>query len=137
MDYLQGLVATIYLPGVLGALRRPATAHQTAAMVSLAYNIGVRAFAGSELVRAFNAGAVESAADQFLVWNKVRDPQSHILTVSRGLSRRRIEERAMFLAADSVSPVRDNATCVSPAADSETQIIDALNARELARVKGH
>ncbi|MDT0206988.1 lysozyme [Serratia marcescens] len=47
------------------AIKRPMTQNQFDAMVSLAFNIGGSAFAGSTLAKKFNAGDIKGAADQF------------------------------------------------------------------------
>jgi lysozyme len=78
---------------VLAAVAVPLSQTQFDALVSLAFNIGGGAFAGSTLVRKLNAGDVEGAADQFLVWNKAGG------RTLRGLVTRRQSERAQFLAA--------------------------------------
>jgi lysozyme len=49
------------------------------------------------LLRKLNAGDKAGAADQFLVWNKYRDPKCGCLKVANGLSERRELERALFL----------------------------------------
>lgn len=74
---------------------RPPSAHQAAAMLSLAYNIGGGAFAASTLLRAFNAGDMAGAAAQFLAWDKAH--VGGVLTVLPGLAARRAAERALFL----------------------------------------
>lgn len=67
------------------------TDNQRAALISLVFNIGTGAFAGSTLLRKLNAGDVSGAADQFLVWKKVKGVDSP------GLLARRTSERALFL----------------------------------------
>lgn len=69
--------------------------NQFSAMVSLAYNIGVRAFLASTVLRRHRAGRFAEAADAFLLWNK-----AHVdgeLVEVEGLTRRRQEERAIYL----------------------------------------
>jgi lysozyme len=79
-------------------LRRKATLHQAAAMLSLTYNIGTGAFKGSTVLRKFNAGDIPGSADAFLMWDKaVVDGQ---LVVVPGLHARRVKERGVFLTAD-------------------------------------
>lgn len=85
-------------------LTRP-TAHQWAALLSLAYNIGVGTHDGikgdladSTLLEKLNTGDTQGAADQFLVWNK-----AHVdgkLTALAGLTLRRDTERHLFLTPD-------------------------------------
>ena len=63
-----------------------------AAMVSLAYNIGVPAFCKSTVVRKLNAGDVQGGCDAMLMWNKVKG------IPWRGLTNRRQKERTLCLA---------------------------------------
>jgi lysozyme len=83
---------------VVAALKAPVKPHEADALISLAYNMGGGAIAKSTLLRLINDGQREAAADQFLVWDKVRVDGS--LKPSRGLRRRRIAERRLFLFAD-------------------------------------
>ena len=69
----------------------PATQNQFDAMVLLCYNIGESGFARSSVVRNFNAGNLQKAADSFLLWNKAGG------LVSKGLTKRRNIERDLFL----------------------------------------
>jgi len=74
------------------------TVHQAAAMLSLCYNIGIANFAGSTVLRQFNAGAFPAAAEAFLMWDKAHVDGN--LVVVPGLLNRRNAERTMFLTAD-------------------------------------
>lgn len=76
---------------VNSAIKRPMTQNQFDAMVSLAFNIGGPEFAGSTLVKKFNAGDVLGAADQFPRWKFGKGK------VMPGLVRRRAAERETFL----------------------------------------
>jgi lysozyme len=76
---------------VNSAIKRPMTQNQFDAMVSLAFNIGGAAFAGSTLVKKFNAGDMQGAADQFPHWKFSGGK------VMPGLVKRRAAEREMFL----------------------------------------
>lgn len=67
------------------------------ALVSLAYNIGVRGLKGSSIYRHIKAGNYQSAGDAFLAWNKVRNPRTRKLEFNRGLHNRRTKERELFL----------------------------------------
>ena len=69
----------------------PMTQNQFDAMVLLCYNIGESSFARSSVVRNFNAGNLQKAADSFLLWNKAGGK------VSKGLVNRRKKERELFL----------------------------------------
>lgn len=89
-DYLaQSLVK--YEAAVSKALTRTPTQPQFDAMVSLCYNIGGSAFAGSSVVKRFNSGDINGAADAFLMWNKAGGK------VVQGLVNRRADERKLFL----------------------------------------
>ncbi|WP_427313383.1 lysozyme [Cupriavidus sp. H39] len=66
--------------------------NQFDALVSLVYNIGVRNFESSTLLRKLNAGDYRGAADEFPRWNRAAG------RVMEGLTRRRLDERAQFLA---------------------------------------
>ncbi|MBV9548658.1 MAG: lysozyme [Alphaproteobacteria bacterium] len=88
-----------------GAVTRPPTLHQAAALVCLAYNIGVGCHDGvkgdladSMLLEKFNTGDIAAAADQFLVWDKAH--VNGVLVAVPGLLARRRAEQALFLQAD-------------------------------------
>lgn len=83
---------------VTRSVRVPLTDNQFSALVSLAYNIGAGAFQSSTLLSLLNSGDYAAAADQFAVWNKIHDPETHELIVSNGLTTRRETERETFLA---------------------------------------
>jgi lysozyme len=73
----------------------PINQNQFDALASFAYNEGVGALQSSTLLRLLNAGNTSGAADQFLVWDKVRvDGQ---LVENDGLLHRRHIERTLFL----------------------------------------
>lgn len=62
------------------------------AAISLAYNIGVPAFAGSTVTRRFRAGDWQGGCEAFLMWDKAGG------RAIAGLRRRREAERAVCLA---------------------------------------
>lgn len=68
------------------------------AMVSLAYNIGLGNFRSSSVLRFHNAGQKQDAAAAFLMWNRAAG------RVLDGLTRRRQQERALYLKPDSEPP---------------------------------
>lgn len=72
----------------------PLSQNQFDALVSLTFNIGKPRFLGSTLLRKLNLGDQVGAADEFVRWNKQHG------TILRGLTRRRIAERDLFLAPD-------------------------------------
>lgn len=61
------------------------------ALVSLCYNIGIKAFSSSTLVKYLSSGKIHKAADEFLRWKFIKKQES------AGLLRRRQREREMFL----------------------------------------
>lgn len=80
-----------FAAGVERVLTRPANENQLAAMVSLAFNIGLGAFARSTVLKAHNRGDFDAAARAFALWNKAGG------RVMRGLTRRRAAEAALYL----------------------------------------
>lgn len=93
-DRLERRLDRDFEPGVRAAITAGMRQEQFDAMVCLAYNIGVSAFAKSTLVKLFNAGDIQLAADQFLRWDKAGGKSL------KGLRRRRAAERALFLGAN-------------------------------------
>jgi lysozyme len=75
----------------------PLTQNQYDAVASLVYNIGEGNFSESSVCRRLNAGNYGGAADAFLLWNKQRNKTTGKLGVLKGLTRRREEERSLFL----------------------------------------
>lgn len=72
-------------------LAEPGRDWQRAAAVSLAYNIGVRAYCRSTVDRRFDAGDWRGGCDAFLMWNKAGG------RAVRGLTLRRQRERQICL----------------------------------------
>jgi lysozyme len=72
-------------------ITRPLTKEQFIALNDLGHNIGKEQLRTSTLVRVFNLGDVQAAADQFRVWNKASGK------VNQGLINRREADRALFL----------------------------------------
>lgn len=79
-----------FVDGVRRLLKRPATDNQLGAMASLAYNVGLKRFEGSTLLRLFNEGEPEAAAKQFSVWTLAAGRRM------QGLVNRRADERRVF-----------------------------------------
>lgn len=86
-------IAEIYLNSV--NLPAPLNQNQFDALVCLVFNIGVGNFDQSTLLKRLKQGELPLAAEQFLVWNKIR--VNGELVFSRGLHRRRCMERELFL----------------------------------------
>lgn len=98
-DRLERRLDRDFEPGVRAAIAAPMRQEQFDAMVCVAYNIGVGAFANSTLVKLFNAGDIQLAADQFLRWDKAGGKSL------KGLRRRRAAERALFLGANAAQAI--------------------------------
>ena len=81
----------IFEQAVEACVKVPLSQNQFDALVSFCYNCGSGALKTSTLLRLLNEGKYSSAADQFLRWNKAGGK------VLVGLTRRREEEREMFL----------------------------------------
>lgn len=90
-------------PGLESLLQREPTQGEWDAMMSFAFNVGLdidedqipEGLGDSTLLKLFNAGDRLGAADQFLAWNKAR--VNGVLQELEGLTRRRQEEREVFL----------------------------------------
>ena len=67
----------------------PLTQSQFDALVSFTYNEGTGALKESTLLKKLNEKNYHGAADQFLLWNKVTDPQTGQKKVCTDLSARR------------------------------------------------
>lgn len=76
--------------GVREALTRPASANQFSAMVSLAYNKGLYGFLDTDVLKRFNAGDIQGAADDFRNHTGRDGPVPHLVE-------RRERERMLFL----------------------------------------
>lgn len=72
-------------------LRQEGRDYQRAAVVSLAYNVGVRAVCNSTVARRMNAGNFRGGCDAILMWDRAGGRQI------RGLTLRRQRERAICL----------------------------------------
>lgn len=82
-----------FLEGVIGAVNAEAShpePNEIGAMTSLAYNIGLMAFAGSTLLMKFNKGNTEGASLQFPNWNRSGG------RAMKGLTNRRKDEQRVF-----------------------------------------
>ncbi len=65
--------------------------NQVQALVSFAFNVGVKALEGSTLLKNLNCGQYHSAAAQFVRWNKAGGK------ILKGLMIRRKKEQDLFL----------------------------------------
>lgn len=86
-------------------VRVPLNQNQYDALASLIFNIGAGGFQGSSVLRHLNEKNYQAAADSFLKWNKQRNLKTGKLEVLNGLTKRREEERKLFL-----TPVQKSST---------------------------
>ena len=97
-----------------------ATQPQFDALVSFAYNVGVKGMAGSTVIKRHNAGDHQAAARAFALWNKAGGK------TWPGLTRRRAAEAALYLTPEIVStplPVAEEAR-EAAAADEMPRAVD-------------
>lgn len=73
----------------------PIEQHEYDAMVSFAFNVGTNAFKDSTLLKKFNAGDKEGAANEFTRWVYITQGGNKV--VSFVLTARREREKKMFL----------------------------------------
>ncbi len=67
------------------------------AILSFVYNVGPGAFRGSTLLRRINADPKDHRIrDEFMRWNKVKDPKTGKFKVSDGLAARRTKEANLY-----------------------------------------
>ncbi|MBS1520279.1 MAG: lysozyme [Bacteroidetes bacterium] len=88
-----------YVDAVNSGVQVQLTQNQFDALVSFTYNEGTGALKNSTLLKKLNSGDYQGASVQFLLWNKITDPQSGEKVVSSTLNTRRIEESKLFLSA--------------------------------------
>lgn len=89
----------LYLDSIQANFKTPLSQHQFDAIVSLIFNIGLRAFETSTILKRLREGDFAAAAAQFDAWIKItkkgRDGVKRKVT-SRGLVNRRRMDRAVF-----------------------------------------
>lgn len=95
-EYLQHDVSKV-VKDILSNTKVALTSNQLSALCSFVYNLGIGSYKSSTLLKKLNKGNYIDAAQEFLKWNKAKDPKSGKLKALEGLTNRRIEERALFL----------------------------------------
>lgn len=101
-------------------------ANQLGAMTSLAYNIGLAAFARSTVLKRHNAGDYQAAARAFGLWNKAR-VNGELVSVA-GLTARRSREAAMYLEAVGDAPREPMPQTVEPESSMSASPINRASA---------
>jgi lysozyme len=90
-DALFQIVADDFAKRVVPLIKKPLTQNQFNALVSFAFNLGVRALQNSTLLRLVNINPNDAnIAKEFLKWNKAGG------VVVKGLTNRRIKESALY-----------------------------------------
>lgn len=112
IEYVRERLKNEFEPGVKSAIRVPITQGMFDACVDFAYNLGVSGFRKSEVLTALNAGDYETAAANFLKYNKAKNKKTGQLEVLKGLTYRREVERDFFLS-DGV-PTKDGSLKETP-----------------------
>lgn len=103
-------------------LRVPASGNELAAMVSLAYNIGLAGFTRSSVLSAHNRGDRAAAARAFALWNRAGGK------VINGLVARRAREAALYLTPPDYAQLyqaRDEVAPATPDADPERALSES------------
>ena len=77
----------------------PINQNQFDALVSLGYNIGAKTLVNSTIISKLNSGQ-EVKEEDFLAFNKSKDPKTKKLTRNEGLETRRKEEYSFFVASN-------------------------------------
>jgi hypothetical protein len=107
---------------------------QTAALVSLAYNIGGTAFKNSTLVSDLNSGNTAAAAAQFNNWVYAGG------TVNSSLVARRTQEQALFstgvILSNSGNPTVNAANAANSGGSMTTQLHYQIRAQQLRKTAG-
>ena len=81
----------VYASGIEQCVRVPLPDERWVALVSFAYNVGIKAACGSSVVRLINAGRTRDGCNALLRWNRAAG------IVFPGLTKRRQREQALCL----------------------------------------
>lgn len=72
------------------------TQGQKTALISFVFNIGEDQFRSSGTLRVLNQGKYEEAIGRMQMWNKIADPETGVLEISKGLTNRRKKEAEVW-----------------------------------------
>jgi lysozyme len=109
--------------GVSKFVTVPLNDNEFAALVSFSYNLGLGSLQHSTLLQKLNAGDRAGAAVEFLKWNHAGGQ------VLAGLTRRRLAEHDLFLAAVDNSNTPGNSNGLPPP-PTDDEILDDLKSHE-------
>jgi lysozyme len=82
--------------GVAASVRVPLSQNQFDALVNWTYNCGLGALRECSWLKEINKGNYAAVPELMRRWNKIRDPRSQLMVVSRGLVNRRQWEANLF-----------------------------------------
>ncbi len=86
-----------YEDAVNSYVKVPLMQNQFDALVSFTYNEGTFALKNSTLLKKLNVKDYQGAAEEFLLWDKITSPTTHLKQECATLKARRTEERKLFL----------------------------------------
>ena len=66
------------------------------ALASFIFNVGAGAFQTSTMLKKINDDDMRGAANEFLKWDKFRNPVTKKLETLTGLTKRRVAEKSLF-----------------------------------------
>jgi GH24 family phage-related lysozyme (muramidase) len=95
--YVRERIKNEFEPAVKNSIRVPITQGMFDACVDFAYNLGGGRFRKSEILSSLNSGDYETAAANFLKYNKAKNAKTGQLEVLAGLTSRREYEKNLFL----------------------------------------
>lgn len=98
-DQLFDNTIATYQDAVNHHVKVPLSQPQYNSVVSFTFNEGIGALAGSTLLIKLNESDYQGAADEFLKWDKITDPETKQKVTSADLLSRREMERKLFLTA--------------------------------------
>ena len=90
-------VADGFVEQVTKVVKTPLTQNEVDAIACFTYNVGVKAFSDSTMLKKLNKGDKQGASSEFLRWNKAGGKEL------KGLTRRREAEQKLFLTPDTAS----------------------------------
>jgi lysozyme len=94
---LLALDLKVFEVGVEEVISVDMTQNQFDALVCFAYNIGLKSFKGSSVVKSFNKHEIHEAGQNLMLWYNIRNPTTGALTKSNGLFNRRTFEKNVLI----------------------------------------
>jgi len=91
-------VADDFVEQVMKAIKVPLSQNEVDAIACFTYNVGVKAFTDSTMLKKLNKGDKPGAGTEFMRWNKAGGKEL------KGLTRRREAEQKLFLTQDTATP---------------------------------